>query len=509
MNKFEYKNLTPFKWFVLENFPFIEADFDALTDWQLFCKLGKEINKIINSTNTLGIQVESLTDYVKNYFDNLDVQEEINNKLNEMAESGQLTEIIAQYLQLAGLLCYNTKNDMKSAQNLGNGSFAKTLGKITYNDGKGSLYKVRNIVNTDIIDDENIIALYNENLVAEKILYSNNYELYERIEQNTNKIQNIINNEQTVTSLVIISDSYGKGNSGGGDINSYTETIKSAFNLDDNNFYNNSWGGAGFSHISYDKTFLTLVNECENVLSIDRRNNVSDVLIAGGYNDQFEEASNIINDIKTTISRVHTLFPNARIHVAFIGWRTNTSSLQDTCTAYINGTNQTKYAKYITNSQNILTADLISSDGIHPNQNGYNYLGYALVNGLKNGVAKYLTTTDNIILGVVNINNDTLNFEMYDYEFTESGTANGNEINFKTLNDNSLISGNGAFKIEIPCVFVNNTNGSYVNGFCIMNISQKVIKIKPYAINNEGNNYFTYTSIRMVGKNISIPHQYI
>ena len=103
MNKFEYKNLTPFKWFVLENFPFIEADFDALTEWQLFCKLGKEINKIINSENTLGTQMENVTNafielqnYVNNYFDNLDVQDEINIKLNEMVQDGTLAEIINQ-----------------------------------------------------------------------------------------------------------------------------------------------------------------------------------------------------------------------------------------------------------------------------------------------------------------------------------------------------------------------------------------------------------------------------
>lgn len=101
MNKFEYKNLTPFKWFVLENFPFIEADFDALTEWQLFCKLGKEMNKIINSENTLGTQVESVTNafielqnYVNNYFNNLDVQEEVNEKLNQMASDGTLENII-------------------------------------------------------------------------------------------------------------------------------------------------------------------------------------------------------------------------------------------------------------------------------------------------------------------------------------------------------------------------------------------------------------------------------
>lgn len=98
---FDYKNLSPFKWFVLENFPFIEADFDALTEWQLFCKIGKEINKIIDSQNIVGEQAENLTNafnnlknYVDNYFNNLDIQDEINNKLNEMVVSGELQEII-------------------------------------------------------------------------------------------------------------------------------------------------------------------------------------------------------------------------------------------------------------------------------------------------------------------------------------------------------------------------------------------------------------------------------
>lgn len=31
--------LSPFKWFVLQNFPFIEANFDAVTNWELFCQL--------------------------------------------------------------------------------------------------------------------------------------------------------------------------------------------------------------------------------------------------------------------------------------------------------------------------------------------------------------------------------------------------------------------------------------------------------------------------------------
>ena len=128
-----------------------------------------KINENVLATQELQEKFKQLVNYVNEYFDNLDVQEEINNKLDEMAEGGQLEEIIAEYLQLASLLCYNTVNDMKNATNLINGSFAKTYGRNTYNDGKGEFYKIRNILNTDVVDNINIIALDNPDLVAELI----------------------------------------------------------------------------------------------------------------------------------------------------------------------------------------------------------------------------------------------------------------------------------------------------------------------------------------------------
>ena len=183
---FDYKNLSPFKWFVIENFPFIEADFDALTEWQLFCKLGKEINKIIDSQNIVGEQAEILTnafnqlkDYVDNYFANLDVQEEINNKLNDMVEDGTLQEIITSYLQINGILAFNTVAEMKQASNLLNGSFAKTYGFNQLNDNGGAFYKIRSITNEDIVDELNIIAL-NNTLVAE-LIYSNSLHIYNTV----------------------------------------------------------------------------------------------------------------------------------------------------------------------------------------------------------------------------------------------------------------------------------------------------------------------------------------
>ena len=86
-----------------------------------------------------------------------------------MAESGQLTDIIAQYLGLAGMITFDIVNDMKNATNLVNGSKCTTLGYHNINDDGSSLYKVRNITNEDTVDEKKIIALYNENLIAELV----------------------------------------------------------------------------------------------------------------------------------------------------------------------------------------------------------------------------------------------------------------------------------------------------------------------------------------------------
>lgn len=164
---FKYINLSPFKWFCLNNFPFLEADFDALNDYQLFCKLGKKMNDLITKMNELGIETENLskgfTDlqtYINNYFDNLDVQEEINTKLNEMAESGELQDIINQYLQLAGIFTYNNINEMKSAVNLTENSKCCVFGNKEINDGGFNFYNVKNTTDL-IVDNKSVIKLNN------------------------------------------------------------------------------------------------------------------------------------------------------------------------------------------------------------------------------------------------------------------------------------------------------------------------------------------------------------
>ena len=104
-------------------------------------------------TRQLFIELKS---YVDNYFDNLDVQEEINNKLDDMAEAGTLQEIITAYIQANVAWTFDTVADMKQATNLVNGSYARTLGFHSISDGGGALYK---ITNTGTANEMDIIAV--------------------------------------------------------------------------------------------------------------------------------------------------------------------------------------------------------------------------------------------------------------------------------------------------------------------------------------------------------------
>ena len=160
-----------FRNWVLQNFPFLEDDFDALTDYELFCKMveymRKSLEKIDSFQAELNVFSARLNEY-ENYFENLDVQEEIDNKLEEMAESGELESIIAQFLSFNVTFTYDTVANLKSAENLVNNNYAKTLGYHTINDGGASLYKIRSVRLSDVIDESFIIALQND-LVAELI----------------------------------------------------------------------------------------------------------------------------------------------------------------------------------------------------------------------------------------------------------------------------------------------------------------------------------------------------
>lgn len=154
-------------------------DLESGTVLQQTARMYDKVNQLIRLFNELSEETQTtveeyiakfveLKDFVDTYFENLDVQEEINNKLDSMAEDGTLQEIIGAYLNATAVWGFDTVADMLSSTNLIDGSFAQTLGFYTRNDGGSALYKIRNKGESEVADNIFTFGIGN-NLIAEYV----------------------------------------------------------------------------------------------------------------------------------------------------------------------------------------------------------------------------------------------------------------------------------------------------------------------------------------------------
>ena len=345
---------------------------------------------------------EELKSYVDNYFENLDVQEEINNKLDEMAEGGQLADIIAQYLGLAGVLAYDTISDMASALNIDEGSICRTLGETTYNDGKGAFYKVRTITSDDTIDGVNIVALSASNtLIAEKMP-----DYY--INAVNNRIDKMLSKK-----ILFIGDSYlVLGNGTNGIIDKF-KTITG-----ENNVLYSIYSGVGFKYTVDNKNFITLLNDVPN------DNDITDIIVVGGYNDQYSDQTDVVNNIGTFCSTAKTKFPNASVYIAMAGFTQEASKRYAIYTTYVSYSQCNKFgANFLSGVECVMhdTSLFVGDpDFTHPNENGREKLAIAIAQAWKTGRYSYnigytllpltlsgLATSGNFQLNTMIIDNKT------------------------------------------------------------------------------------------------------
>lgn len=99
----EYTELKPFRFWCQKVLPLVYDD--SLSYYELLCKVVDYLNKTMEDVDTLHSDVTNLNqsyvelqDFVNEYFDNLDVQQEIDNKLDEMAESGILSDLLEPFV---------------------------------------------------------------------------------------------------------------------------------------------------------------------------------------------------------------------------------------------------------------------------------------------------------------------------------------------------------------------------------------------------------------------------
>lgn len=95
-------DLTPFRFWCQKVLPLVYDD--SLSYYELLCKVIDYLNKTMENVTNLNTDMNNLykafvklQNYVNHYFDDLDVQKEINNKLDEMVKDGTFIALLRRY----------------------------------------------------------------------------------------------------------------------------------------------------------------------------------------------------------------------------------------------------------------------------------------------------------------------------------------------------------------------------------------------------------------------------
>lgn len=103
------KALQPFRYWCQKVLPLVYDD--SLSYYEMLCKVVDYLNKTMEDVTNLHAAYVQLQNYVNNYFSTLDVQEEINKKLDEMASTGQLNQLFNKYIPYITVEQYGAVGD--------------------------------------------------------------------------------------------------------------------------------------------------------------------------------------------------------------------------------------------------------------------------------------------------------------------------------------------------------------------------------------------------------------
>lgn len=509
--------LPPFKAFLASNIPSVYDN--TLSYYDELTKLIAYMEELVPAVNANTEGLAELKKYVENYFDNLDVQEEINNKLDDMAEKGELATIIAQFLETAPVFGFDTIAAMASATNLINGSIARVLGNTAAADGDGAFYRIRTKEEGESADGVQKVAI-GSTLIADRIVNATAVDLQEQIDEL----------KAPAKKYLLVGDSYAQGYTPDGGSTPWVNIVKNKLNLSDSQVVVAAAGGCRFDS--------TNANNFYNLIDAQTSDNdITDIIIGGGYNDYGATSANIMVGISDVRSLCLSKYPNAKLHIAFIGWTKNVavkSVLPRIYQAYCEGCNAYPDIDFMKNTQYALHRyfSYFSSDGIHPNDNGQEAIAAAIVSCINYGSANicyadpfYFTTTTGGTLSSISmttyLNNDISTLFVNGYFYINYGSDSDNWITLDGVTDTLIgtvtagdivgVSNDGVSTTTIATLQIDPDtttaphDGIYVTVPIRVKISDGKIYINTSAVNAAGNSFGKYVVKRLqfIGFNIT------
>ena len=278
-------------------------------------------------------QFNTLHDYVHDYFDNLDVQHEVNVKIDAMVENGTMDTIINQ--EVFGQINTDISN---------------------LNSKLGTLANLETPVKTSVV----------------------------------NAINSVIHRK-----YVLVGDSYLGGYNGSTTVNSWGYYFKQYNNISDDDCYIWYESGAGFVRegSAHNYNFKKLIEA--KTATISNANEITDFVIAGGVNDNSYDMTNITNKMSECLSYVKSNYPNARIYVGCIGNKSTAGTAGTRNAMAVRVLNVYKKcieygARYLTNIEMIAHDwSNYGSDDTHMSETGYQKIGAGLMSAMDGAYSYY------------------------------------------------------------------------------------------------------------------------
>ena len=182
--------------------------------------------------------------------------------------------------------------------------------------------------------------------------------------------------------FVFIGDSYAEGYSPEGVFVGWPVRTAEYLRLSANQYSVWYRGGSGFVENTQGRDFLGLLNDS----TVDDPESVTDVVVAGGYNDNTKSENDIKSAILLFCNTCRSKYPNAKIWIGELGWSRLPDKLYPlsrTIRSYIQGA-EAAGAVYMSNVHYSLhdVFGMLVTDGVHPNQNGHNALARSIANCL-------------------------------------------------------------------------------------------------------------------------------
>lgn len=236
------------------------------------------------------------------------------------------------------------------------------------------------------------------------------------------------------------------------------------------NSFCNAVGGEGFTKGGDNNDgYLTQLRQHASSMSAALKLDITDIFVIGGANDaednQTYGANTILTAATAFVAYAHTTFPNAKIHIGFIGaCRYDSANLEnrtqnnlELMRYYYRDTALKLGCAYMNNLEYTtrwLPGLILKADGLHPNYNGGTIIAegvvnYILTGSANTGIDEYPMTIDwtnpsflNAVSAKLDMENDKCIFRLNEmalinqsFTFKAGNAASGTRTNIATFSE--------------------------------------------------------------------------